>query len=68
MTTTYLNLPFVPVPIPVQVPEGQNGANQQPQNPYQQQNPYQNPYQQSPYQPQSPYMPQNPYSGGGYGY
>ena len=68
MTTTYLNLPFVPVPIPVQVPEGQNGANQQPQNPYQQQNPYQNPYQQSPYQPQSPYMPQNPYSGPGYGY
>ncbi|WP_414688921.1 Hsp70 family protein [Mycobacterium sp.] len=63
MTTTYLNLPFVPVPIPVQVPEGQGGATQQPPNPYQQQNPYQqNPYQQSPYAPQNPYM--NP----GYGY
>jgi hypothetical protein len=62
MTTTYLNLPFVPVPIPVQVPEGQGGANQQPQNPYQQ-----SPYQQNPYQ-QSPYMPQNPYAGPGYGY
>ena len=41
MTTTYLNLPFLPMPIPVQVPEGQGGASQQPQNPYQQQNPYQ---------------------------
>ncbi|MDT5049923.1 MAG: hypothetical protein QOG75_5823, partial [Mycobacterium sp.] len=40
MTTTYLNLPFVPVPIPVQVPEGQGGATQQPQSPYQPQNPY----------------------------
>ncbi len=66
MTTTYLNLPFVPVPIPVQVPEGQAGASQQPQNPYQQQNPYQ-PLQQNPYQ-QSPYMPQNPYASPGYGY
>ncbi|WP_428342687.1 Hsp70 family protein [Mycobacterium sp.] len=67
MTTTYLNLPFVPVPIPVQVPEGQGGANQQPQNPYQQQNPHQqSPYQQNPYQ-QSPYQ-QNPYAGPGYGY
>ncbi|MGA7468335.1 Hsp70 family protein [Mycobacterium sp.] len=64
MTTTYLNLPFVPVPIPVQVPQGQGGANQQPQNPYQQQSPYQP---QNPYQ-QSPYMPQNPYSNPGYGY
>jgi hypothetical protein len=78
MTTTYLNLPFVPIPIPVQVPEGQAGANQQPQNSYQQPNPYQpnpyqpNPYQQSPYQQNpyqpSPYMPQNPYPGPGYGY
>ncbi|MDT5205219.1 MAG: hypothetical protein QOD34_1855 [Mycobacterium sp.] len=68
MTTTYLNLPFLPVPIPVQVPEGQGGASQQPQNPYQQPNPYQqSPYQQNPYQ-QSPYMPQNPYAGPGYGY
>ena len=62
MTTTYLNLPFVPVPIPVQVPEGQSGPQQQPQNPYQQ-----SPYQQNPYQ-QSPYMPQNPYMNPGYGY
>ena len=30
MTTTYLTVPFIPVPIPIQVP----------QNPYQQQNPY----------------------------
>lgn len=68
MTTTYLNLPFVPVPIPVQVPEGQAGANQQPQSPYQPQNPYsQGPYQQNPYQP-NPYMPQNSYPGPGYGY
>ncbi|WP_343708156.1 Hsp70 family protein [Mycobacterium sp.] len=68
MTTTYLNLPFVPVPIPVQVPAGQGGASQQqPPNPYQQQNPYQqNPYQQNPYQ-QNPYQ-QNPYGGPGYGY
>ncbi len=65
MTTTYLKLPFVPVPIPVQVPEGQGGTNQQPQSPYQPQNPYQ---QQSPYEPQSPYQPQYPYGGGGYGY
>lgn len=28
MTTTYLNLPFVPVPIPVQVPGGQGSPNQ----------------------------------------
>jgi hypothetical protein len=27
MTTEYLRVPFVPVPIPVQVPEGQGGAN-----------------------------------------
>jgi Hsp70 protein len=68
MTTTYLNLPFVPVPIPVQVPEGQGGATQQPQNQYPQQNPYQqSPYQQNPYN-QSPYGPQYPYSGPGYGY
>jgi hypothetical protein len=45
MTTEYLRVPFVPVPIPVQVPDRQGGANQ-PQNPY---------------QPQSPYQPQNPY-------
>jgi Hsp70 protein len=63
MTTTYLKLPFVPVPIPVQVPEGPGATNQQPQSPYQPQNPY---------QPQSPYQPQYPYGGGygggGYGY
>ncbi|MGO8966128.1 MAG: Hsp70 family protein [Mycobacterium sp.] len=64
MTTTYLHLPFVPVPIPVQVPQGQGGATQQPQNPYQPQSPYQP---QNPYQ-QSPYMPQNPYPNPGYGY
>ena len=57
MTTTYLKLPFVPVPIPVQVPEGQGGASQ-PQSPYQPQNPY---------QPQSPYQPQYPYGSPGYG-
>ena len=56
MTTEYLRLPFVPVPIPVQVPDGQGGANQ-PQNPYQQQ---------SPYQPQYPYQQQNPYMSPGY--
>ncbi|WIM87109.1 Hsp70 family protein [Candidatus Mycobacterium wuenschmannii] len=66
MTTTYLNLPFVPVPIPVQVPEGQQP--QQPQNQYPQQNPYQQgPYQQNPYQ-QSPYGPQYSYPNPGYGY
>jgi hypothetical protein len=56
MTTEYLRLPFLPVPIPVQVPDGQGGANQ-PQNPYQQQ---------SPYQPQYPYQQQNPYLSPGY--
>ena len=65
MTTTYLKLPFVPVPIPVQVPEEPGATNQQPQSPYQPQNPYQP---QSPYQPQNPYQPQYPYGGGGYGY
>jgi hypothetical protein len=30
MTTTYINVPFVPVPIPIQVPQ-----TQAPQNPYQ---------------------------------
>jgi hypothetical protein len=60
MTTEYLRLPFVPVPIPVQVPDGQGGANQ-PQNPYQQQSPYQ-----PPYQPQYPYQQQNPYMSPGY--
>ena len=71
MTTTYLKLPFVPVPIPIQVPQGQGGATQQPDSPYQPQNPYQqqSPYMpQNPYQPQSPYMPQNPYMNPGYGY
>jgi hypothetical protein len=29
MTTTYINVPFVPVPIPIQVPQ-----NQFPQNPF----------------------------------
>lgn len=33
MTTEYLRVPFVPVPIPVQVPEGQGGASS-PQNPF----------------------------------
>jgi Hsp70 protein len=56
MTTEYLRLPFLPVPIPVQVPDGQGGASQ-PQNPYQQQNPY---------QPQYPYQQQNPYMSPGY--
>ena len=56
MTTTYLKLPFVPVPIPVQVPEGQGGASQPPA-----------PYQpQSPYQPQYPYQQQYPYGSPGY--
>jgi hypothetical protein len=40
MTTEYLRVPFVPVPIPVQVPEGQGG---QPQGPYQPQNPFLSP-------------------------
>jgi cell division ATPase FtsA len=41
MTTEYLRVPFVPVPIPIQVPEGQGSANQ-PQNPYPQ-NPFLSP-------------------------
>jgi hypothetical protein len=32
MTTTYINVPFVPVPIPIQVPQNQYQA---PQYPYQ---------------------------------
>jgi hypothetical protein len=32
MTTTYINVPFVPVPIPIQVPQNQYQA---PQNQYQ---------------------------------
>jgi hypothetical protein len=49
MTTSYINVPFVPVPIPIQVP------NQGPQNPYQQAPQY--PYQQA---PQYPYQYQQP--------
>jgi hypothetical protein len=52
MTTTYLKLPFVPVPIPVQVPQGEAGPSQPA----------------SPYQPQAPYQPQYPYGSPGYGY
>ncbi|WP_234713650.1 hypothetical protein [Mycolicibacterium conceptionense] len=47
MTTTYVTVPFVPVPIPIQVPnrgETQQPYPQQPQYPYQQ-------------QPQYPYRP-----------
>ena len=47
MTTTYITVPFVPVPIPIQVP--QNPYQQQPQNPYQQ--PPQYPYQPQPQVP-----------------
>lgn len=43
MTTTYVTVPFVPVPIPIQVPN--RGETQQPQYPYQPQPP------QYPYQP-----------------
>jgi hypothetical protein len=51
MTTTYINVPFVPVPIPIQVPQTQ--APQTPQYPYgQPQYPYQAP--QYPYQYQQP--------------
>ncbi|WP_170064374.1 hypothetical protein [Mycobacterium aquaticum] len=50
MTTTYITVPFVPVPIPIQVPNT-NPTTQQPQYPYQQ----------NPYQPQYPYQQQNPY-------
>lgn len=63
MTTNYLTIPFVPVPIPVEVPEGQAP----PQNPYM--NP---PTEQAP--AMQPSAPQNPYvgppyggTGGGYG-
>jgi hypothetical protein len=60
MTTSYITVPFVPVPIPIQVPATQTPSQQypyqqQPQYPYQQQNPYQQP--QYPYQQQ----PQYPY-------
>jgi hypothetical protein len=34
MTTTYINVPFVPVPIPIQVPQNQYQAPQY-QPPYQ---------------------------------
>lgn len=56
MTTTYITVPFVPVPIPIQVPNT-GATTQQPQYPYEQ-NPYQ---QQYPYQQESPYQPQYPY-------
>jgi hypothetical protein len=52
MTTSYINVPFVPVPIPIQVP------NQGPQTP---QYPYGEPQPQYPYQaPQYPYQYQQP--------
>ena len=52
MTTSYITVPFVPVPIPIQVPN-QGPQNQAPQYPYQApQYPYQAP--QYPYQYQQP--------------
>ena len=60
MTTSYIRLPFVPVPIPIQVPKGpdQPAESQPPANPY-----YpgqQNPYGQYP-QPYPQYPQQYPY-------
>ena len=52
MTTTYVTVPFIPVPIPIQVP------NRGPEPTYPQQNPYQPQY---PYQQQNPYQPRNPF-------
>jgi Hsp70 protein len=49
MTTTYVTVPFVPVPIPIQVPNRGETQNPYPQNPYPQY-----PYQQ---QPQNPFQP-----------
>jgi hypothetical protein len=48
MTTSYIRVPFVPVPVPIQVPN--TGAQQAPA--YEQQPPY---YQQQPVYPQSPW-------------
>ena len=47
MTTSYITVPFVPVPIPIQVP-----ATPTPEQTYQQYQPYQPPVYQ---QPQFPY-------------
>ncbi len=62
MTTSYIRLPFVPVPIPIQVPKGpdQPAESQPPANPYypgQPQYPQQYPYGQYPQQ----YPQQYPY-------
>jgi hypothetical protein len=65
MTTEYLTLPLVPVPIPIKVP--QSAVPPAPQYP-QPQNPYVNP--QNPYVNPPAYggMPQNPYGGYSPGY
>ena len=70
MTTAYVRLPFVPVPIPIQVPKGADPSTPQyaPANPYspgyQQQYPgYQQSPGYSPYGPNqglSPYQPYQP--------
>ena len=57
MTTSYITVPFVPVPIPIQVPATQAPSTNPP--PYYQQPQYQQPqYQQPQYQqqPQFPYL------------
>jgi Hsp70 protein len=62
MTTSYIRLPFVPVPIPIQVPKGpdQPAESQPPTNPYYPGQP-QYPYGQYPQQYPQQYPPQYPY-------
>jgi hypothetical protein len=66
MTTEYLTLPLVPVPIPIKVPQSAVPAAPQYPNQVQPQNPYVNPPGYGGL-PQNPY-PQNPYGGYSPGY
>jgi hypothetical protein len=57
MTTEYLTVPFVPVPIPIQVPQRPGDPNR-PQVPQRPGDPYQP---QVPQRPGNPYQPQDPF-------
>jgi hypothetical protein len=61
MTTEYLTLPLVPIPIPIKVPQSAVPPAPQYPNPVQPQNPYVNP-------PGYGGLPQNPYGGYSPGY
>ncbi|WP_264892747.1 hypothetical protein [Mycobacterium kiyosense] len=62
MTTQWLHVPLIPVPIPIQVPANQAPANQGPVNQYPQNQYPQNQYPQNQWPQEGP---QNPFAGVG---